>query len=136
MAKPPVPAKVSELLGRPNPAVIAAVRPDGQPVTVATWYLWERGRVLVNMDEGRRRLDYLRANPHVSLTVLKDDDWYSHISLQGYVVELTADQYLTDIDRISRHYTGVPYPVRERARVNAWIELLTWHAWGSAKADR
>jgi hypothetical protein len=39
VAKPPLPEKVSELLAKPNAAVIATVRPDGQPVSVATWYL-------------------------------------------------------------------------------------------------
>ena len=42
------------MLAKPNPAVIGTVTPDGAPNTVATWYLWEDGRVLVNMDEGRR----------------------------------------------------------------------------------
>ena len=48
--------------------MIATVRPDGQPVSVATWYLFEGGEILVNMDESRRRLAYLRADPRVSLT--------------------------------------------------------------------
>ena len=61
------------MLAKPNPAVIGTGHADGAPNTVATWYLWEDGRVLVNMDEGRRRLEYLRANPRVSLTVLDGD---------------------------------------------------------------
>ena len=52
MPKPPLPDRVRELLAKPNPSVITAVRPDGQPVSVATWYLWDDGRILVNMDEG------------------------------------------------------------------------------------
>ncbi len=86
MPKPPLTAPTTDLLAKPNPAVITTVRPDGQPVSVATWYLWEDGRVLVNMDEGRKRLDYLREDPRVSLTVLDADGWYTHVSLQGRVV--------------------------------------------------
>ncbi|MGH3499208.1 MAG: pyridoxamine 5'-phosphate oxidase family protein, partial [Nocardioidaceae bacterium] len=41
MSKPPLPAEAAELLAKPNPAVIATLRPDGQPVSAATWYLWE-----------------------------------------------------------------------------------------------
>jgi len=55
MANPPLPDDVRALLERPNPAVIATVRADGQPVTVATWYAMDGDRVLVNMDEGRKR---------------------------------------------------------------------------------
>ncbi|RCW44515.1 PPOX class probable F420-dependent enzyme [Halopolyspora algeriensis] len=133
MAKPPLPEKVSELLARPNPSVITSVRPDGQPVSVATWYLWEDGRVLVNMDEGRKRLEYMRADPRVTLTVLSSEDWYTHVSLQGRVAELVDDPELTDIDRLARHYTGDRYPVRERHRISARIEIVRWHGWGAAE---
>ena len=130
MPKPPLPAELDELLTRPNPAVIATLKPDGAPLSVATWYLWEDGRALVNMDEGRTRLAYLRNDPRVSLTVFDGDQWYSHVSLHGRVVSLTDDDHKTDIDRLSRHYRGADYPDRERGRVSAWIEVERWHAWG------
>lgn len=133
MAKPPLPEKASSLLSQPNPCVITSIRPDGQPVSVATWYLWENGRVLVNMDEGRKRLEYLRANPLVTLTVLSAENWYTHVSLQGRVVELLDDPDLTDIDRLSKHYTGKPYHRRDRKRVSAWIEVTRWHGWGETE---
>jgi hypothetical protein len=44
-----LPPNIVELLRRPNPAVIACVRPDGFPMTVATWYDWDDGLVLVNI---------------------------------------------------------------------------------------
>lgn len=131
MAKAPVPEEVSALLSKPNPAVIASVRPDGQPVSVATWYLWENGRVMVNMDEGRKRLDYIRQDPRVTLTVLDAQDWHSHVSLQGKVVEMQEDTGLADIDRLAQRYLGQNYPVRDRTRLSAWIEVDRWHGWGS-----
>jgi PPOX class probable F420-dependent enzyme len=124
------PPHVRELLEQPNPAVITTVRADGAPVSVATWYLMDGDRVLVNMDEGRKRLDYLRSDPRVSLTVLKADDWYTHVSMQGRVVEMADDDGLAGIDRLSRHYRGRDYSVRDRGRVNAWIEVDRWHGWG------
>jgi PPOX class probable F420-dependent enzyme len=130
MPKPPLPAELDAVLAEPNPCVIGTVKPDGTPVTVATWYLWEDGRVLVNMDEGRKRLAYLRNDPRVSLTVLDGDSWYRAISLRGRVVSLADDPDLTDIDRIARHYTGRPYHNRGRGRVSAWIDVEQWHQWG------
>jgi PPOX class probable F420-dependent enzyme len=129
--KPPLPSEVSELLTKPNPSVITMVRQDGQPVSVATWYLWEGDRILVNMDEGRKRLGYIAAEPRVSLTVLDEANWYTHVSLQGRVVEVRDDPDLVDIDRIARHYTGKQYPSRDRKRVSAWIEVDRWHGWGA-----
>ena len=83
MPTPPLPPELQDLLAKPNPAVIGTVAPDGSPNTVATWYLWEDGRILVNIDEERRRLEYLRSNPRVSLTVLDGEEWYRHVSLRG-----------------------------------------------------
>lgn len=131
MPKTPFPEAVRELLAKPNPSVIATIRPGGQSVSVATWYLLDDdGRIMVNMDESRKRLDYIRQDPRVSLTVLAADDWYRHISVQGRVVQLADDLNLVDADRLARHYTGKPYSTRDRRRVSAWIEVDRWHGWG------
>ena len=131
MPRLPLPPHLLDLLRRPNPCVIATLRPDGQPVTVATWYLLDADdRILVNMDAGRRRLEYIRQDPRVSLTVLDGDDWSTHVSVQGRLVDLTDDNDLADIDRIAIHYIGHPYPNRSRGRVSGWIDTDFWHAWG------
>jgi PPOX class probable F420-dependent enzyme len=134
MPEPPFPDHVRALLEEPNPAVVATLRSDGQPVSVATWYLLEPdGRVLVSMDHTRVRLKHLRRDPRLTLTVLAADDWYSHVSLVGRVGEMADDEGLADIDRLSRHYRGRDYPNRTSPRVSAWIDVERWHGWGSAK---
>ena len=137
MPKPPLPDAVLDLLRKPNPAVVTTLRPDGQPVSVATWYVLQEGsegaELLVNMDEGRKRLEYLRADPRVSLTVLDSADWYTHVSVQGQVVEMYDDEGMADIDRISTHYTGGAYPRRDRGRVSARIRIERWHGWGASE---
>jgi PPOX class probable F420-dependent enzyme len=128
-----LPAETAALLARPNPAVMATVAPDGRPVTVATWYLVEAdGTILLNLDAGRARLAHLRHDPRVSLTAL-DADWYTHVSVQGQVVSIADDPDLVDIDRLSRHYTAKPYPVRDRPRVSVHVRIDRWHGWGAAR---
>src|SRR5258708_5140702 len=129
MPKPPLPSELDEFLTQQNPSVIASLRPDGSPHTAATWYLWEGGRVVVNMDESRKRLEYMRADPRVSITVLGQDDWYPHVTLRGGIVAIDPDPDLEVIDRLSRHYTGEPYAQRDRGRVTAIIEVEAYHAW-------
>jgi PPOX class probable F420-dependent enzyme len=129
--KPPLPDEVTSLLEKPYLAVIASVRSDGQPVSVPTWFLLEDGRVLVNMDEGRKRLEYLRNEPRVSLTVYDPNDPVTHVSMQGRVAELVSDPELVDIDRLAQRYVGKRYHNRERGRVSAWIEIDRWHGWGA-----
>ncbi|MFS1302151.1 PPOX class F420-dependent oxidoreductase [Streptosporangium longisporum] len=133
MSKPPLPQEAVAMLRKPNPAVITTLRSDGQPVSTATWYLWDDGRILVNMDGARKRLDHIRNDPRVTLTVLAEGDWYTHVSIIGHVAETRDDEGLTDIDRLARHYLGNDYPRRDRARVSAWIEIDRWHGWGSLK---
>jgi PPOX class probable F420-dependent enzyme len=131
MPKAPVPPEVDAFLRRPNPAVIATLRPNGSPHTVATWYDWEDGRILVNMDESRLRLGFMRRDPRVALTILDKDSWYSHISILGRVVSIERDPELADIDRLSRRYFGHDYRDRERRSWSAWIEVDRWHGWVS-----
>jgi len=131
MPKPPLPDAAVAMLRKPNPAVITTLRRDGQPVAVATWYLWDDGRVLVNMDESRKRLAHMRNDPRVALDVLDEGGWYTHLSITGHIDEMRADTGLADIDRVAMHYTGEPYPRRDRARVSAWIAVDGWHGWGA-----
>jgi PPOX class probable F420-dependent enzyme len=125
----PLPPEVDEFLRRPNPAVVASLRPDGSPHTVATWYLWDGARVLLNMDESRLRLRFMRRDPRVALTVLDEGSWYRHVSLLGRAVEIVEDDGLADIDRLSLHYSGEPFRDRESRRFSACVEPTAWHAW-------
>jgi len=107
----PLPADVVEFLERPNAAVIATVRSDGAPYSAATWYDWDDGRILVNMDFERLRLKHMQRDERVAVTVL----------------DLEDDGGLVDIDRLSQRYRGTPYWNRERKRVTALIKPERWH---------
>ncbi|MGZ4319328.1 MAG: PPOX class F420-dependent oxidoreductase [Gaiellaceae bacterium] len=131
MPRVPVPPEVDEFLRLPNPAVVATLRPDGSPHTVPTWYDWEDGRVLLNMEDSRVRLGFMRRDPRVALTVLGsgEDDWYSHVSLLGKIVSIEDDDSLADIDRLALRYTGKPFRTRDAKRVSALLEPERWHEW-------
>jgi PPOX class probable F420-dependent enzyme len=134
MPTPPLPADAVEMLRRPNPAVMATLRTDGSPVSAATWYLWlDDGRVLLNLDSTRVRLKHLQRDPRVTLTAIDAEDWYTHVTLLGRVVDLQPDTDLVDIDRLSRHYTGNPYADRTSPRWSAIVEVERWHGWGAHK---
>jgi PPOX class probable F420-dependent enzyme len=133
MPRVPVPPEVDAFLRAANPAVIATLRPDGSPHSVPTWYDWEDGRALVNMEDTRLRLGYMARDPRVSLTVLGGgaDGWYRHVSLLGRIVSIEDDRELKDIDRLALRYTGRPFRSRHAKRVSAWMEPERWHGWPS-----
>lgn len=130
MPAAPLPPEVLAFLAKPNPAVVASLRPDGSPHSVPTWYDIEPdGLVLVNMDATRLRLSFMRADRRISLTVLDEATWYTHVSLLGRVVLIEDDSDLVDIDRLARRYTGSPFRNRDAERVSAWLEPERWHGW-------
>lgn len=125
----PIPPEIEAFLREPNPAVVATLRADGSPHSVATWYDWVDGLVLLNMDATRARLVHLRRDPHVSLTVLDKDSWYTHVSLAGVVDRLVDDTELADIDRLALRYTNTPFGNRTAKRVSAWVRPDRWSRW-------
>jgi len=129
MPRPPLPPEIEEFLRKPNPAVVATIRPDGSPHSVATWYDLVDGLILLNMAATRARLGHIGRDPRVSLTVLDVDDWYTHVTLRGAIERLEDDSELTDIDRLALRYQGHRFRNRDAARVSAWIQCERWYRW-------
>ncbi len=129
MPPAPVPPEIETFLLQPNPAVVATLRADGSPHSVATWYDWVDGLVLLNMDATRVRLGHLRRDPRVSLTVLDKESWYTHVTLAGVVDRLVDDVELADIDRLALRYTDRPFRNRISKRVSAWVRPERWVRW-------
>jgi PPOX class probable F420-dependent enzyme len=130
MADLPIPKDIEAFMADPNPAVVATVRSDGSPHSVATWYEWDGGVLLLNMDRSRKRLRHLSPGSPVALCVMARSDWYSHVSFIGEVVALRDDPDLADIDRLSQRYRGRPYRDRKRDSVTALVNPLEWFTWG------
>src|SRR5688500_17147609 len=117
MPPTPVPPEIEAFLLAPNPAVVATIRADGSPHSVATWYEWIDGLFLLHMAATRTRLGHLRRDPRVALTILDKDDWYTHVSLAGVVERLVDDPDLVDIDRLALRYQGRLFRNRTDKRV-------------------
>jgi PPOX class probable F420-dependent enzyme len=129
MPRMPVPRELDLLDAQPSPDVVGTFRPDGSPNTAATWYDWEGGRVLLNMDESRARLRHMRENPRVSITILVDGDAADQVTLLGRIESIEPDDGLRDIDRLALRYTGKPFGTRDRRRVTAWMRPERWSSW-------
>src|SRR5699024_5810304 len=116
-----------ELLSAPNPCVMATLRKDGSPVSVATWYLLDDDRIRVNLDADRVRLQHLRRDPRVAMTILSAESWYSHVSIQGRLASITHAPDLPCPDSLAPHYTGEKSPRPSSPRVAVRIDIERLH---------
>jgi hypothetical protein len=73
---------------------------------------------LLNLDESRLRLRFMRRDPRVALT--DEEGWHRHVSLLGRIISLDEDRELRDIDRLSLHYTGGSGRVTVAASAPGW----------------
>jgi PPOX class probable F420-dependent enzyme len=129
MPRAPLSLTADEFLREPRPAVMATVRSDGLPVTAACWYDWVDGQLLLSMDATAARLEHLRDNPGVAITVL-GDSWYTHLSLIGSVAEIRTDPDMIDLDALSHRYRGRPYDRYEgHSLVTVLVDVERWHSW-------
>jgi PPOX class probable F420-dependent enzyme len=136
MPAAPLPPELLAFLAAPREAVVGTVRADGTPVTSACWYgLEPDGRVLLTMDRDSHRLQHLRGNPRVALTVL-GDSWYDQLSLLGRAVEVREDTDLADIDGLSRRYLSEPYEPRDYNGISVLVEVDRYHTWGDPASER
>lgn len=121
---------IREFLRKPSPCVVGTLGKHGQPVTAATWFLFQDDdTILLNVEAGRARIRQVTADPRIALTI-SGETWYQHVSIQGRVTDLHTDPDLTTIDRVAEHYTSKPYPVRDKERVSMVVtidRLFTWN---------
>lgn len=114
---------IRAFLKQPLPCVIATLGKKGQPVTAASWFEWrDDDTILLNIEVGRARIRHVEADPRVALTIL-GESWYQTVSIQGRVTSMYDDPDLADIDRISRHYSGNDYPVRDKGRLTMVVTI-------------
>lgn len=126
-----LPPHLFAFVSEPNPAVMATVNAEGQPVTVQIVYLAEDPHhILLSIvtDNSRGgRLQHLRDDPRMSLTVLHHKDWLHAVTMLGTAIEFFDDANLALIDAMNEHYIGGPYPKRAprtavRVRIDEWTE--------------
>jgi PPOX class probable F420-dependent enzyme len=108
-----LPEAVRALLDGPNYAHVATVLPDGAPHSVPVWIGLEGGRIAFLTGPGSRKARNLGRDPRVAISITAHDSPFTMATIRGRVAErIDGDEAWAIIDRISRKYTGQPYPVR------------------------
>ena len=109
--------QVQLLKGR-NFANVAVIRPDGTPHVTPVWVDWDGENVIVNLDATRKKLEYIRRDPRVSIEVFNLDNPYEYVAVTG-AAELTEEGANEHINEMSHKYFGSDrdYPLGDSQRV-------------------
>ena len=73
------------LLDEPVTAVIAVMGDDGRPWLTPVWFNYAGDTVLLNLAEHRRKTEWIRRNPQVTMLLMNPENPYHWVSLKATV---------------------------------------------------
>ncbi|MGH3438835.1 MAG: pyridoxamine 5'-phosphate oxidase family protein, partial [Sciscionella sp.] len=102
-----------KLLDEPVTAVIAVLGNNGLPNLTPVWFDYEGDAVLLNLATHRKKVNWLRANPHATVILVNPENAYHWLSIKTTVRREIAEddpnegvRVTEQLDRIWRKYTG------------------------------
>ena len=118
MAEEPQTEQLSEEIKRlilgANFGHLATLMRDGAPHIDPVWIDLEGDTILVCSGTGSLKSKNTKRDPRVGLSVIAMDNPYKEAQFRGRIIEQRPDRDFAVIDRISRKYTGKPFPFREK----------------------
>jgi PPOX class probable F420-dependent enzyme len=106
--------EIRALIRGANFGHLATLMRDGAPHIDPVWIDLEGDTILVCSGAGSLKAKNTKRDPRIGLCVIAMDNPYKETQLRGRVVEQRPDSDFTVIDRVSRKYTGKPFPFREK----------------------
>jgi len=106
--------EIKSLVRGANFAHLATLMRDGAPHVDAVWIDLEGESIIVCSGAGSLKARNTKRDARVGLSVIAMNNPYREAQLRGRVIEQRPDPDLTAIDRVSRKYTGKPFPFRDK----------------------
>jgi len=107
-----------------NFAFVASLMGDGSPQITPVWIDYDGTLLLVNTAEGRTKQRNLARDPRVAVSIIDSENPYNTVSVQGTVVEQTAEGADDHIDKLAKKYLGVDkYPFRNPAEKRIILKI-------------
>jgi PPOX class probable F420-dependent enzyme len=97
---------------------------EGAPHGSVVWVDVDGDMILINTAEGRSKVENVRGNPRVSVSVADPDNPYDSVSVSGTVEEITNDGADAHIDAMAKKYLGQDtYPFRAPDEVRVLLKI-------------
>ena len=112
-----------QLMDKPLACVMAVIGSDGRPNLTPMWFDYEGDKVLINVASHRKKTEWIRQNPQVTMLIMNPENMYHWMSVKVTVErEISEDdpsegQWVTDhLNRIWQKYMtdgGDTYQLRD-----------------------
>jgi len=106
-----------QLLDDPVTAVLSVIGGDGRPNLTPVWFGYEGDHVILNFAEHRKKTDWVRREPRVTILLMNPANPYHGVSIRATVDREVHEDDPTDghlatetIDAAWTKYTGQPAP--------------------------
>lgn len=97
---------------------------DGSPHGSVVWVDVDGEDILINSAEGRAKVEHVRNDPRVSVSVADPDNPYDSVSVSGTVVEDTHEGADAHIDAMAKKYLDQDtYPFRGPDEVRVLLRI-------------
>jgi len=90
-----------QLMDKPIPVVMSVVGGDGRPNLTPMWFDYEGDKVLVNVAEQRRKTNWIRKTPQITLLLLNPANMYHWMSLKVTVEREISEDDPTEGKRVT-----------------------------------
>jgi len=106
-----LPEPVKTLLGNQAYGHVVTVNAKGQPRLTMVWMDVDGNEVLFNTAEGRKKIQDLRRDPHVIVSVQDPGNPQAYAVFHGEARTITEEGARAHIDKLSKRFLGVDkYP--------------------------
>ncbi len=102
-----------QLMDKPFACTMAVMGKDGRPNLTPMWFDYEGDKVLINVAEQRKKTDWIRATPEVTILIMNPENMYHWMSIKVTVErEISEDdpnegaRVTEQLNRIWQKYVG------------------------------
>ncbi len=112
-----LPETYKQLLDRPIPVILGLIGNDGRVNMTPMWFDYEGDHVLVNVATHRKKVEWIRARPQLSMLIVNPANMYHWLSIKATMVRQVLEddpvegpRVTAQLDKIWTKYTQQPPP--------------------------
>jgi len=90
-----------------NLIFISTLSNDGYPHVTPTWADVEGEFILINTFDGSAKVNNVRRDPRVGLSIVDNYNTYNMVSMKGKVIEITSEGADEHLKKLAKKYLGI-----------------------------